>query len=260
MNEINEFLHTTLPKNSLVQDWKLLEKDERAEDAHPLAVVAFKAYNQIKELAASGKDGATEEIFELFELADKCNKLNRFSVDGFQERLSAMVSRDFAQYKTARYEIQIAGMLLSKGHKIAFIQAGSTKTPDILVENESQYCEFECKHKDPAADQLDYIQSIYNNTQRARKQFSKTCAGVIAIDIDKVRFEDFQKENKRLEEEINRVMRNSMSISAILLTSKIAFDDDKDYVYRHRVRGYINSKANFSIPEQIFKNLIYTDK
>lgn len=226
------------------------------ENVHPLVNVAFRAYNQIQSFKSAGKSGMTEDIFELSEIAIKINNLKRASTVGLKERLKDLISNNFTLYRTSRYEIQIAGTLLEKGHQVSFVRTGQQKTPDILVKNLSDSCEFECKHKDPASDQLDYIKSIYENTQTARKQFSKTCAGIIMIDVDKNRFNDFQQEKDRLKGEIDRAIRNSTSISAILLTSKIAFEERDDYVYRHRALGFLNPKARHQIPAMIISNLI----
>lgn len=103
---------------------------------------------------------------------------------------------------------------------------------------------------------MDYIKSIYNNTQTARKQFSKDYPGIICIEIDKMRFNKFEQEKLRLSEEICRALRNSKSISAILLTSKIAFRDQTDYVYRHRVIPFDNPDARYPFPDWLRMNWI----
>ena len=79
---------------------------------------------------------------------------------------------------------------------------------------------------------------------------------VISIEIDKGRFNDFQVERKRLENEIKCAMRNSSSISAILLTSKLDLEENSDYVYRHRVVGFLNTNARHLMPDWLANNLV----
>ncbi len=256
IEEINRLIHSVLDKEWMAKEWRKLELGDDPNNIHPLVVVAFKAHQQIGEFIAKGTSGTTEEIFELTELSTKINNLTRCSTVGFDKRLKDLTSMDFALYRTARYEIQIAGMLLQRGHHVSFVEESNKTTPDILVSNSDGNCEIECKHKDPEADQIDYIRSIYNNTQKARKQFSKTCPGIIAIEIDKLHFKDFEIEREKLKEEILRAMRNSGSISAILLTSKVFIEDKGDYVYRHLVKGFLSSKPRYVIPEWLSKNFI----
>ncbi len=259
IEQINHLIHFVLDKEWMAKEWKKIESGEDPSKIHPLVVVSFKTHQQIKEFISKNTFGMTEEIFELTELATKINNLTRCSVTGLDKRLKNLTSMNFALYRTARYEIQIAGMLLQRGHQVSFIEESDKKTPDILVSNSNENCEIECKHKDPAADQIDYIRSIYNNTQTARKQFSKTCPGIITIETDKLHFKDFEIEIERLKEEIFRAMRNSSSISAILLTSKVFMEDKEDYIYRHLVKGFFSSKPRYVMPGWLSKNLINMD-
>lgn len=259
IKEINNFIHFVLDKDWMSNEWKKLELSEDPNNIHPLVAMAFKAHQQIREFILKGTFGMTDEIFELAELSTKINSLKRCSVAGVDKRLKNLTSMDFTLYRTSRYEIQIAGMLLQRNHQVNFIEESGERTPDILVSHFNETCEIECKHKDPAVDQVGYIRSIYNNTQTARKQFSKSCPGIIAIEIDKVRFEEFAIEIERLKEEIFRAMRNSSSISAILLTSKVFMEDKEDYIYRHKVKGFISINPRHAIPEWLSKNLINMD-
>jgi hypothetical protein len=259
IREIDHLIHFILNKEWMSREWQKLADSANASIVHPLVVVAFKAHKQIEEFIAKDASGMTEEIFELTELASKINVLKKSSVIGLDKRLRDLTSMDFTLYRTARYEIQIAGMLLQRGHCVTFIEEGDEKTPDILVSKDSEKCEIECKHKDPDTDQLDYIRSIYNNTQRARKQFSKSCPGVITIEVDKVHFKDFEIEINRLKEEMFRAMRNSSSISGILVTSKVFIEDEEDYVYKHLVKGFLNPKPRYRIPGWLLKNLVNVD-
>lgn len=256
INEINSLIHCILDKNWMAVEWKKLESGVDPKDVHPLVNVAFKAHQQIQQFISSGAFGITHEIFELSELAIKINDLKRNSVKGLEKRLQNLISHDFTLYRTARYEIQIAGMLIERGHTVNFIDECGKKTPDILVLHSNERCEIECKHKDPEADQIDYIRSIYNSTQTARKQFSKTCAGIITIEIDKSYFEDFENEIERLKDEIFCAMRFSSSISAILLTSKIFTQDKNDYIYRHRVKGFLSFQPRYPVPKWLIDNLV----
>jgi hypothetical protein len=256
ISEINELIHVNLDKKWMAKEWKKKEAGEPDSNVHPLVNVAFTAHQQIRKFVDEDAPGMTQEIFELAELAIKINALKKHNVDGLQSKLNSLISFDFALYRTARYEIQVAGMLLQREHQIEFIKEGEKKTPDILIINQRGKCEIECKHKEPNIDQLDYIKSIYDSTQTARKQFSKKYPGVISIEIDEGRFDEFQVERKRLEKEIIRAMRNSSSISAILLTSKIDLEEDNDYVYRHRVVGFSNTNARHSMPNWLANNLV----
>lgn len=256
IHEINHLIHFILDKGWMLKEWQKLESGEDFSKVHPLVVVAFKAHQQIKEFMAKDTLGMTEDIFALAELAMKINNLEKCSVIALDKRLRDLTSMDFTLYRTARYEIQIAGMLLQRGHHVSFIEESDKKTPDILVSNSNGNCEVECKHKDPTVDQIDYIRSVYNNTQTARKQFSKTCPGIITIEIDKLHFKDFKIEIERLKEEVFRAMRNSSSISAILLTSKVFMADEGDYIYRHLVKGFFSFKPRYVIPEWLSKNLV----
>lgn len=257
ISEINELIHVNLDKKWIAKEWKKKEAGESDSNVHPLVNVAFTAHHQIRKFIDEDAPGMTQEIFELAELAVKINALKKHNVDGLQSKLDSLISFDFALYRTARYEIQIAGMLLQRGHQVEFIEEGEKKTPDILIINQRGKCEVECKHKEPNIDQLDYIRSIYNSTQTARKQFSKKYPGVISIEIDKGLFDDFQVERKRLEKEIKRAMRNSSSISAILLTSKIDLEENNDYVYRHRVVGFSNTNNRHLMPDWLANNLVH---
>jgi hypothetical protein len=256
VSEINELIHGNLDKAWMSHGWQELESGASSTEVHPLINLAYLAHQQINQLIKDDKLGMTPEIYELTELAIKINALKKNNVPGLQTRLGRLISSDFTLYRTSRYEIQIAGMLLLRGHQVEFIEEGNDKTPDILAMNPLGKCEIECKHKEPIEDQLDYVKSIYNNTQAARKQFSKKCPGVICIEIDKSRFDEFQVERARLEQEIIRAMRNSSSISAILLTSKVNLEENNDYVLRHRVTGFPNEKARHPIPAWLTSNLI----
>lgn len=259
INEINHLIHFVLNKEWMKKEWQRLESGEDSTKVHPLINIAFKAHQQIRDFISQNTFGMTEEIFELTELARKINDLKRHSVVSLEKRLSNLTSMDFTLYRTARYEIQIAGMLLQRGHNVAFIEEGNIKTPDILVSHSGEKCEIECKHKDPNADQIDYIRSICNTTQKTRKQFSKTCAGIITIEIDKIHFNDFKTEKERLKEEIFRAMRSSSSISAILLTSKVLMEDENDHIYRHLVFGYKSQKPRYFLPDWLSNNLVNTN-
>jgi len=255
IEEINNFLHFTLNKNWAAEEWRKIETGHDFKQVHPLTVVAFKAYQQIQDFMSKDISGMTEEIFEISELAKKANVLKINAVVGLENRLKKLTSVNFEQYRSAKYEIQIAGRLLSAGYRVEFVEEGERKTPDILAFHMNEKCEVECKHKDPSADQIDYIRSIYNNTQTARKQFSKTCPGVIAIEIDNFHFQQVSKEIERLACEIIRALRSSRSISAILITSKVFSEDDADYVYRHLLKGFENSNPRCYLPEW-FKSII----
>ena len=254
--EINHFIHAILDTEWMIEEWQKLELGADPDDVHPLVAIAFKAHEQIQEFTLKGNFGMTEEIFEVTELAIKINKLKKDTIKGLEKRLQNLTSRDFTLYRTARYEIQVAGMLLERGHTVNFIEECDKKTPDILVSNSDDKCEVECKHKDPGVDHINYIRSMSNNIQTARKQFSKTCPGIIMIEIDKVRFKDFELEIGRLKEEIFHAMRNSSSISAILVTSKVFMEDNGDYVYRHLVKGFFSPDPRHPMPDWLSKNLI----
>ena len=256
ISEINELIHVNIDKKWMANEWKKKEAGESDSNIHPLVNVAFTAHQQIRKFIDEDAPGMTQEIFELTELAVKINALKKNNVAGLQSRLDNLISFDFALYRTARYEIQVAGMLLQRGHQVEFIEEGENKTPDILITNQRGKCEIECKHKEPNVDQLDYIRSIYNSTQTARKQFSKKYPGVISIEIDKGRFDEFQAERKRLEKEIKRALRNSSTISVILLTSKKDLEENNDYVYRHRVAGFSSTNARHSMPDWLANNLV----
>ena len=256
IDEINVFIHQTLDKVWMAEEWLKKENGEPSSKIHPLVNTAYTAYQQINDFITTGTAGITEEIFELSELAIKINTLHKISVLGLQKRLQDLISHDYSLYLTARYELQIAGMLLQRGHEVEFVEVGDTQTPDILIRNSQGECEIECKHKELEEDQIDYIKSIYNSTQKARKQFSKTHPSIIAIEIAKCRFEKFQREQERLKEEIDRAMRNSSTISAILLTSKVLTDDKNDLIYRHRVAGFINPQARQPLPQWLATNIV----
>jgi hypothetical protein len=256
IQQINELIHTRLDTNWMAGEWRKMESLGDPSQVHPFLRVAFAAYQQIQSFISRDAPGITPEIFELAELAIKINALCRRNTPFLKRRVDNLISPDFALYLKARYEIQIAGMLLQRGHAVEFIDEGDKKTPDILVTNPLGRCEVECKHKDPAVDQVDYIRSIYNNTQTARKQFSKTCPGVVTIEIDQQRFDEFMKNMKGLKEEIDRAMRNSRSISAILLTAKILTLDESDHIYRHCVFGFMNEKVRHPLQTWFTDNFI----
>ncbi|RIK30229.1 MAG: hypothetical protein DCC56_07785 [Anaerolineae bacterium] len=255
ISEINTLIHVSLDAAWMANGWRIIDSGASNTDVHPLINTAYLAYQHINQFIKEGNSGITPEIFEITEIAMKINALRKNNVPGLQTRLTRLMSPDFTLYRTARYEIQIAGMLLSRGHQVEFIEEGKDKTPDILVTHPVGKAEIECKHKEPMEDQLDYVKSIYNNTQTARRQFSKEFPGVIFIEIDRSRFDEFQTERARLEQEIFRALRNSSSISAILLTSKINLEDNNDYILRHRVAGFSSKNARHSIPDWLSKNL-----
>ena len=147
-------------------------------------------------------------------------------------------------------------MILNRGYEIEFLNEGEAKSSDLLATLKDGECEIECKHKQPNEDNLDFVRSIYDSTQTARKQFSKNRVGLILIDIDQPNFDKFEVERARLEQEIIRAMRNSSSISGIFLTSKIAIQDQADFIYRHRVMGYASSQARHPITGWLATNLV----
>lgn len=256
ISEINELINVNMDKKWWATEWRKCEDNISSADIHPFANVAYKAHQQINQCIRDDTFEMTPETFELVELAFKINLLKRNSIKGLPSRLSNLISFDFNLYLSSRYEIQVAGMFVQRGHQVEFIEERKDKTPDILVTNLEGKCEIECKYKEPHVDQLDYIKSIYNNTQTARKQFSKKYPGVILVEIEKTHFDEFQTERSRLENEIKRAMRNSSSISAILLSSKIRLEEDNDYVYRHRVIGFPNASARYPIPDWLRNNLV----
>lgn len=256
MDEINELIHFNLDKEWMASQWNQIEKGEDHLNIHPLVCVAFRAHTQIESLIKSGMPGMSSEIWELAELAMKINALKRHNIPGINEKIRRLISRDFYMYRTARYELQIAGMLLQRGHEVEFIEECERKTPDILTRYEGYECEIECKHKEPSEDQIGYIKSIYNNTQTARKQFSKMRPGAIFIEIEKPRFDEDEVERKRLTDEIERAMRNSSSISGVFITSKADIEETDDFVYRHRVAGMLSSNAKYALPRPLLVNLV----
>lgn len=258
INEINELIYHNLDMQWMASEWNRIEQGEDPRNVHPMVCIAFRAHAQIESMVKSGISGINHEIWELAELAIKINALKRSNVSGIDNRINRLISQDFYLYRTVRYEIQIAGMLLQRGHKVEFIEECEKKTPDILTRYDDYECEIECKHKEPSEDQIDYIKSIYNNTQTARKQFSKTRPGVIFIEIEKPCFDEYEVERKWLIEEMERAMRNSSSISTIFLTSKVDIEEHDDFVYRHRVSGMLSSNARHSLPRSLLANLVTT--
>ncbi len=156
VSEINELIHDSLDKQWMAEGWNNLDAGIPAERVHPLIATAYKAHEQINKFIKEDEFAMTPEIYEIFELAMKINSLKRNNVHGFEARLSNLTSYDFSLYRTARYELQIAGMLLLRGHQIEFIDEGDTKKPDILVMSKNGNCEIECKHKEPAEDRLGF--------------------------------------------------------------------------------------------------------
>lgn len=254
--EINELLHRRLDTNWLASEWKKLDMGVHESEVHPFVRIAYRAHKQINDFVKKGTPGITEEIFELAELAIKINDMSRKSIHGLGGRISRLISSDFKGYNSTRYELQVGGMLVQRGHRIEYIEEKPYKTSDILISGANAMCEVECKYKDSIYNQAGYIRSIYNTTQTARRQFSKFHPGLIFIEIDKQSYDDFMSSCSKLEEEINRALRNSESISGILLTSKIVTSDEKDFIYRHRVFGYMNSKPRHHLPIWIAQNLV----
>lgn len=258
VSEINELLHMNINKAWFAEEWRNAETGKSAE-IHPFVRVAMTAHHQMQRFADSKTSGITSEIWELGELAIKANFLKRSRIKGIDKRLARLCSSDFNAYHSTRYELQIAAMLAQRGHEVILIDEGDTKTPDILVSNGSEYCEIECKHKEQQRDQIDYVRSIYNNTQQARKQFSKTCPGLVLIEIDVNKFDLFLIETRRLREESERAMRNSSSISGIFLTSKIAYEDAEAYNYRHRIAGFLSGTSRNPVQPWFLDNFINVD-
>jgi hypothetical protein len=138
---------------------------------HPLVNTAFDAHRQIQDLIASKTPGVTPEIWALTELAVKIDSMKERRIPGLEERLTRLTSRDFSLYLPTHYEIQIGGMLLSRGYRLEFLSEGKSKSPDLLAKCDDGDCEIECKQKQPDKDNLDSVRSIYNRTRRAGKQF-----------------------------------------------------------------------------------------
>jgi len=258
IKQINELLRYNLDKEFLKEQWIMLEKGMDEKEIHPFIKVAFKAHKQIDDLRKSGKTGMTEEIWEVSDVAIYANVLKKAGVKGLEDKLKRLVSTDFGQYGSVRYEIQVAGILLGIGHAVEFIKEKQTnKTPDLLIVNGYDKCEIECKHKTTTTeDELKYIRSIYNNTQCAKEQFSKIYAGAIFVEIDKHKYSDFIKEGKRLADKMDEAMQECDNISAICITSKIALEDENDFVYRHRAGIRLNQNAKISMPKKFLDGLI----
>jgi hypothetical protein len=256
VEQINQLIHVHLDKAWLAEGWQKRESGTDLAQVHPLINLAFDAHQQIQSLIAVGTPAVTPEIWALTELAAKINSMKECRTPGLEERLTRLTSRDFSLYLPTRYEIQIAGMLLIRGYEINFVNEGDSKSPDLLAKCTGGECEIECKHKQPNEDNLDFVRSIYDSTQTARKQFSKRRIGLIFVDINQSSFDKFELERTRLEQEILRAMRSSSSISGIFLTSKIATQDQEDFIYRHRVMGYANHDARHPIPGWLATNLV----
>jgi hypothetical protein len=254
--EINELLHHRLDKNWLANEWKIMDSGTDFSGVHPFVRMAHTAHQQINNFVRAQSPGITPEIFELSELAVKINDMSRRSIPGLKGRIGKLLSSDYKDYDSARYEIQVGGMLVQRGHIIEFIEEKEEKTPDILVKDANDLCEIECKHKESIYDQSKYIRSIYNTTQTAREQFSKKYPGLVLIEIDSRSYDDFINDSNQIKEDINGVLRNSKSISGILLTSKIFLEDEHDFIYRHRVMGFMNSNPRHRLPVSIAKNLV----
>lgn len=256
IREINYLLHNTLDNRWFSSEWAEIEADKNTV-VHPFIKLAYNVYNQIQYFIQENKSGLTNDIISLYEMAFYLNRFKDSNISGMGNRLQHFMSID---YSSVRYEIQIAGIFYKLKLTVNFIDETTHRTPDILISSEFGSCEIECKHKNSDVDQLDYIRSIYNNTQTARKQFSKKYPGIIAIEIDKDHFFEFQNESKRLQDEINRALRTSQSISGILLTSKIFLEDTNDYIFRHRSKLFKNNNARYPIPNWLENNLIcYSD-
>jgi hypothetical protein len=256
INEINELIQVNLDKSWMAKEWKKMENGVSQSQVHPLVVIAYTAHQQIANFIRQDKFEMTSEICEIFELALRINHLKRNKIEGLNSRLSRLISNDYNSYRAASYELQIAGALYFRGHGIEFIEERNDKTPDILVVNQNGVCEIECKYKDPSGDQLDYLKSVENNINKARKQFSKRCPGIIFIELDKCHFDEFETERIRLKKGIHRVFDNCKSISAIFLTSKILIEDEKEYIYRHRIFGDQNPNARYHLPNWFETNFI----
>jgi hypothetical protein len=256
IQQINQLIHTHLDKEWMTEEWRKRESGADRAAVHPFVNVAFDAHQQMQGFIAAGTAGITPEIWEVTELAFKVNLMKERQVRGLDERLVCFSSHDFSLYRPTRYEIQIGGMLLERGYEIEFLTDGTSKAPDLLAKCDEGECEIECKYKQSHKDNLDFVRSIYSSTQVARRQFSKRHVGLIFVDIDQPNFDRFELERVRLEGEIFRAMRNSSSISGIFLTSKIALQEQGDFIYRHRVMGYASTQARHPIPGWLAKNLV----
>jgi hypothetical protein len=259
--EINEFLHATLPKRWCAAEWQKMEL-KRTADVHPLIKNAFLADQQIQHFIRTKSGGITPEIFELAELASKANALARARVRGIERKIKRLISDDFDSYGSAKYEIQVAGVLLLSGHEVEFIAESNEKTADILVcrrGDPSDRCEFECKYKSPGADQTDYLKSLYENAKKARHQFSGAYPGLICIEVDKNKFVEFQAVIQDLHRYIDKALRNSSRISAILLTSKIIVDEGQWVNYRHCSRTFLKSNAVRPVPQWIKESFTFVE-
>src|SRR3989339_1286579 len=254
INEIDSLLHNLLNKNRLKEEWQRIEKGD-SKNIHPFVMAAYKAHKQIQSFIEKKVFAVTPEILELYELAVKANRLKKANVKGLDSRLNTLISQDLNKYYESKYQLQVGEMLLNKGYKINFIEEEIKQTPDILVTQFNESCEIECKHKNPNEISKDYVKSIYNSTQIARKQFSKSYAGLITIDTSEEQLKKCSLED--LKKVIDIAMKNSKSISGVLLTFKSIEEDQDDFIYRHRVGGFFNNpNARYKIPEWLFKNLI----
>ena len=121
INEINELIHHNLDKQWVASEWNRLDRGEDQRNIHPIVCVAYKAHAQIKLMVESGASGISPEIWELAELVIKINTMKRSNVPGIKDRITRLTSKDFNMYRTVRYEIQIAEMLLQRGNRVEFI-------------------------------------------------------------------------------------------------------------------------------------------
>jgi hypothetical protein len=258
VSEINELLHLRLDNKWLSREWSLLDSEAEPLNVHPFVRMAHIAHQQMTSFVRSKSSGMTPEICELMELAVKINDMYRRSIPGLKGRIDKLLSSDHKDYDSARYEIQIGGMLAQRGHKIEFVEEKTCKTPDILISGDGNWCEIECKRKEKIGNQSNYIKSIYNTTQTARRQFSKDYAGLIFIEIDNYYYDGFINDCNVIKEDVERALRNSKSISGILLTSKIFTKDENDFIYRHRVMGFMNYDPRHRLPVSVGKNLVNT--
>lgn len=255
IKEIEFLLHEVIDSELFGRGWSMIENNFDA-NVHPFVRDAFIAHKQIQNFIKNKNVGTTPEIMQLAKIAFNINLLKRSSVEGIDKQLKYFFSSDYKNYLPARYAIQIASALKKRGHEVAFINGGSERSLSILVSNGESKVEIICEHVDIKGEEIDYIQEIYKKIQDVKKFLPKTYPGIITIEIDEEHYIKYEKGNQRLKEEIDSLMKNDNSISAILLTCNIFAESTNEFIYRTNVFGFKNENAICKLPDWLENNFI----
>ena len=146
-NEVELILQNRLSikQNYNINDPTQYRRTEDTAKYHPLALQYYEVQEQLKPFYERQIFELTTDILSLAIKGKILSTLMNARVDGFDEKLSNLVSKDINQYEKTFYEIEVASQFVLQGNDVKFIKTSAKKSADVLIDDS---VEIECKSKD----------------------------------------------------------------------------------------------------------------